>query len=284
MLVVIAVLQLCVLVFESRKLQVVSRKNPKNRRILGGNTLHSSGTYLIQRFFKSEGFPINSMDPADITLVTHCSVDRLHHMIDIIDTWDGPMSVSIYAPGDDAAFAEDAIDGLRLCWPKLRRTTTFHLLYPNDIAMSANMTRVGSFAYYSCKDITRKIFQRSGEMAAESKERGYSSDISRYPHNILRNLAMNGVLTEFALSIDIDLVPNESLRRDFLAFVKNTSTHRNRIYGDSPESPSKTVYILPAFEVKESDGSRLITKKDILRLVETSEARILLEVICTDNK
>ena len=35
--------------------------------------------------------------------------------------------VSIYAPGLDASFVDDAIDGLRLCWPVLREMMTFHL-------------------------------------------------------------------------------------------------------------------------------------------------------------
>ena len=35
--------------------------------------------------------------------------------------------VAIYAPGLDASFADDAIDGLRLCWPVLREFMTFHL-------------------------------------------------------------------------------------------------------------------------------------------------------------
>ena len=37
------------------------------------------------------------------------------------------LKVSIYAPGLDASFVDDAIDGLRLCWPVLREMMTFHL-------------------------------------------------------------------------------------------------------------------------------------------------------------
>ena len=47
--------------------------------------------------------------------------------MEMSDKWDGPMSVSIFAPGLDASFADDAIDGLRLCWPVLREFMTFHL-------------------------------------------------------------------------------------------------------------------------------------------------------------
>lgn len=47
--------------------------------------------------------------------------------MEMSDKWDGPMSVSIFAPGLDASFADDAIDGLRLCWPVLREFMSFHL-------------------------------------------------------------------------------------------------------------------------------------------------------------
>ena len=63
----------------------------------------------------------------DVTFVTHCTIDKLHHLMEMSDKWDGPMSVSIFAPGLDASFADDAIDGLRLCWPVLREFMSFHL-------------------------------------------------------------------------------------------------------------------------------------------------------------
>ena len=47
--------------------------------------------------------------------------------MEMSERWDGPMSVSLFAPGLDASFADDAIDGLRLCWPVLREFMTFHL-------------------------------------------------------------------------------------------------------------------------------------------------------------
>lgn len=272
MILVIAAIQLTVLVFESRKLQSISPKRHKARRVLGGHISDSSGEYSIRRFFKSEGYQLNSIEPRDITLATHCSVDYLHHIIDLIEVWDGPLTIGIFTPGEDAAFAEDVIDGLRLCWPKLRNMATFHLLYPQHEEWQANMSRVGSFAYYSCKDITRRLYQRRS-VFADSRQ---LNEMLRYPHNVMRNIAIDGALTDYILSIDIDLIPSENLRESFLNFAsKNTQFGKLKLMNAS--QVKKEIYILPGFEVKQSE-TRLHCKKDIIQLVKESQARSLLQV------
>ena len=132
--------------------------------------------------------------------------------------------VSIYAPGLDASFVDDAIDGLRLCWPVLREMMTFHLgkvssclyfkctyhaakchhklgtrdlfyrsVYPANVP--ANMSATGSFAYLACKDVTRKLMQQKSELQTNDKIQGQVE----YPHNLLRNIAKESALTEYVL-------------------------------------------------------------------------------------
>ena len=130
--------------------------------------------------------------------------------------------VSIYAPGLDASFVDDAIDGLRLCWPVLREMMTFHLgkvsscLYLNALTtlpsvlfgtrdlfyrsvypanVPANMSATGSFAYLACKDVTRKLMQQKSELQTNDKIQGQVE----YPHNLLRNIAKESALTEYVL-------------------------------------------------------------------------------------
>lgn len=275
---VLVVIQLTVLIYESRKLQSISPQRHKARRVVGGHTRDSTGAYLIRRFFKSEGYQLDAIEPRDVTLVTQCSVDYLHYIIDLVEAWDGPLSVAIFAPGDDAAFAEDVIDGLRLCWPKLRNMASFHLLYPRHNSLRANMTRVGSFAYYSCKDITRKMYQRR-PVFTDSKQ---FEELLRYPHNMLRNIAIDGALTDYILSTDIDLVPSKNARESFLTFASKTAgvflNARLRGIEQIASNTKNEVYILPAFEVSEWETGPPV-KEEILQLIKESKARSLLQVI-----
>lgn len=95
-------------------------------RVMPGPSTDNSKKHKIHRFYKAEGFG-TQMVSKDVTFVTHCTIDKLHNLMEMSERWDGPMSVSVFAPGLDASFADDAIDGLRLCWPVLREFMTFHL-------------------------------------------------------------------------------------------------------------------------------------------------------------
>ena len=95
-------------------------------RVMPGPSTDKHAKNKIHRFYKAEGFG-TKMVSKDVTFVTHCTIDKLHHLMEMSEKWDGPMSVSVFAPGLDASFADDAIDGLRLCWPVLREFMTFHL-------------------------------------------------------------------------------------------------------------------------------------------------------------
>jgi len=171
--------------------------------------------YAVHHFYKSEGFGVNGINPDDVTLALHSTVDKMHHLIELAELWMGPMSVAIFAPGSDAAFMDDAIDGLRMCWPALRRVTTFHLIYP--ISFPPNMSSVGSFVYLSCKDIIRRLRLRRPRPLADNE--------MDYPHNAMRKVAHKGVLTNFILHLDANMFPTKRLRSRFLDLAKRSQLH-----------------------------------------------------------
>lgn len=190
-----------------------SELDVETKRIVTGYS-DLANNFIVKHFYKSEGFIGDTIDPRDITLVTHCTTDKLHHLINLVESWTGPISISILAVGDDAAFVDDAIDGLRSCWPLVRRTTTFHVVYVKDQALSANYTGLGSFTYHACKDVMRKMKLRKSKLLSE--------EISlQYPHNLMRNTALRGAYTEYVLVTNIDLIPSENLRENFLNFALN---------------------------------------------------------------
>ena len=52
--------------------------------------------FLVHRNFKKADF---LGDDHDITLVSQCSVDNLHHIPALVKRWNGPTSIAIFAPG-----------------------------------------------------------------------------------------------------------------------------------------------------------------------------------------
>nr|CAB3224857.1 N-acetyllactosaminide beta-1,3-N-acetylglucosaminyltransferase-like [Phallusia mammillata] len=229
------------------------------RTLTGVSESLAADQYVVRHFYKSEGFPINDVTPYDITLVLHGSVDKLYKLIEIAEVWDGPVSMSVLAPDSDAAFVDDAIDGVRLCWNRLRHTTSFHLVFPSRAP--PNMTSLGSFVYLSCKDVIRRLRIRKPR-----------SSTSMYPHNVMRNVARRGALTNYVLHVDADVTPSKGLRQRFLEFARRNSLHENL-------RSSHDVYVLPVFEVRRSSYP-VRTKRELLTALEDKNARVLLQEIC----
>ena len=61
------------------------------KRVIPGPSSDESGKYNIHRFYKSEGFGTKMINK-DVTMVTHCTVDQMYHLMEMSDRWDGPMS------------------------------------------------------------------------------------------------------------------------------------------------------------------------------------------------
>jgi len=77
-----------------------------------GETYDYSGEYRIIRFYRSEGFQ-SDWEWNDVTLATQGSLNRLHFLPEILKRWNGPISIAVFTPGFDAAFADAAIAKLR---------------------------------------------------------------------------------------------------------------------------------------------------------------------------
>lgn len=92
--------------------------------MLTGASLDQSEKYYVHRFYKGEGFSLD-MESRDVTLTVHTTADHLADLVELANIWNGPISVSIFAPDTDAGFVDDAIDGMRLCWPVQKNVKKF---------------------------------------------------------------------------------------------------------------------------------------------------------------
>ena len=90
-----------------------------------------SGEYMIRMFYTDPTY-FKNWEFNDVTLATQCSCNHLHHVVMLTERWSGPISVAVFAPNQDAAFATDAILSMQECWPEIKTRVTFHLVYPTE--------------------------------------------------------------------------------------------------------------------------------------------------------
>ena len=185
------------------------KKQPVVERVLltHPDNLPKKSSYKIHLFYKSEGLQQKALKTKDITLAVHSTVDRLYKLIYLTEVWTGTISYSIFVPGTNASFADDVIDGLRMCWPRIRTRVHFHLVYP--VEKPANMSKTGSFVYLACKDVLRRL---------RKIESQHTNSI--YPHNIMRNTANSAVFTDYVLHIDANIIPSYNLRQNSMKFLE----------------------------------------------------------------
>lgn len=96
--------------------------------------------WILQNFVKAtERFQCFE----SITYTTQADFTFLPNLIPLVERWRGPISVAVYAPGDDFERAIRAIAWLRGCeTPLIRRYVTFHLFMETQ-HFPLNLTKVG---------------------------------------------------------------------------------------------------------------------------------------------
>ena len=82
----------------------------------------------------------------------------------------GPISVAVFGPNDEAAFATDAMISMQDCWPEIRRRVTFHLVYPTSHRADLSGAR-GKLTYRSCDHLRAMIHDYGSDDSANYKVR-----------------------------------------------------------------------------------------------------------------
>ncbi|CAG5111509.1 Oidioi.mRNA.OKI2018_I69.chr2.g5811.t1.cds [Oikopleura dioica] len=176
-------------------------------RLFAGETYDYSGEYRIIRFYKTDDRNFGeSWEWNDLTLVTQSTLKTLAHLPQLLESFTGPVSYSIFCPGLDASFASAIIDKLTDCNSEIRNRVTFHFVYPAEepADLSAETELRDSMP---CENIFEAL-------------KMYPVVQWNIPWNILRNVGQSGAHSEFALQIDSDVVPSKDLRADFIEFIE----------------------------------------------------------------
>lgn len=201
--------------------------------------------------------------PADYTF--------LDNLPTLVERWKGPVSVALYAPGDDFEVTLKSIAYIRHCLPNsfddIRDLVTFHVFFHQQHVPKQKNNRPLIDAYtdtYTCdgpapyKNVHPKdTYRRKHDLL--------------FPINVARNTARQSAQTHYVFAADIELYPSVNF---IPKFMKMLSVHPEHVRGTRPR-----IYVLPIFEI--GDTKHVPENKTELQAkLKTGKAQLFHKRIC----
>lgn len=193
-----------------------------------------------------------------VTISTQASFEYLHHLIDLVERWDGPIAAAVYTPGDTYTLAVKTVDLLRKCYPKVKSHVTFSFFYPSYLSPN-HVDKAQLFG-------NRLDNVPCGSVIFPIAPNRVTAKYGLYPVNAGRNTARETVATEHVLVMDIELKPSKGLEQAFLSMLV-----RHDKYPDLRWQNKNVVYVLPVFEVQ--DGEKIPEdKSELVKLINDEKS------------
>ncbi|XP_067117727.1 beta-1,4-glucuronyltransferase 1 [Osmerus mordax] len=245
-----------------------TRKEHLRYSLSTGGIFDSSGQYRVYKNLIKSDFSTNHKPGADpsaniLALATHTTINNLHHLDSLLERWQNPLSVAIFAHGQDAKFATALVYALSTFCPQIQSLVDFHLVcHSGEMASFPDQDREHFLGLEDCD----AVFARLETHRDQFKNYAIGSNVS-YPNNLLRNVARGGTEASYILVLDIDMVPSADLHPQFLAMV----TRREPLLDE--------VFVMPAFEIRHT-RKMPATKSELVQLYQVGEVRPFYEELC----
>lgn len=209
---------------------------------------------LIRRMYqKGQFWAVQNFAAADhgqlechsaVTLTTIADIGNLNNLVPLVRSWRAPISVTLYAPGEDLHPTLDSIIYLRNCLRNtedsnmIRELVSFHLIFDlNHVTQDVSRFQVNyKLSIHCVSHFQVPTYFEEDEVFCEQnpmKMSSYRSDNDlTFFVNLARNVAQDAATTHFILPIDIDLLPSEKLALKFLRMIAfdERPLIRNRVY------------------------------------------------------
>ncbi|XP_071450808.1 beta-1,4-glucuronyltransferase 1 [Hetaerina americana] len=216
-----------------------------------------------------------------VTYTTHGDFSFLDNLPSLLERWGGPVSLALFAPGDDFGRTLDAVSFARSCLsPLVRELVTFHLYFGvKDVPIKVPRPDEADFPpEYDCEGRPPPLPWGNGTGNGTTPYTSYKSRKNiLYPVNVGRNIARGAATTHFVLPSDIELYPSPGLIGAFLDLVARESEEERRV--EAPRRPVHRVYVLSIFEIA-SNMSQPDTKPELVRMLRNGSAIPFHKKLC----
>ncbi|XP_050714560.1 beta-1,4-glucuronyltransferase 1-like isoform X2 [Eriocheir sinensis] len=198
-----------------------------------------------------------------ITYTTHGDYTFLDNLEPLTSRWQGPVSVAVYAPGDDFNATVNTILYLRDCWAEgIKKYVNFHLFFhvnhtPKSIPSTEALLKRKTDCGQEPPKWTNVTTYRQAKKLL-------------YPVNVARNTARQAVQTYFVFPSDVELYPSVNLIPEFFRMLKRP---------DVSNTTNPRVFVFSIFEVQEN-VTVPETKEELLRMLDTKEAIPFHKYVC----
>lgn len=245
-----------------------SRKERLRYSLSTGGIFDNSGQYRVYKNLIKSDFTTNQRPGSDpssnvLALATHTTINNLHHLESLLERWKNPLSVAIFAHGQDVKFATALVYALSFFCQQIQALVDFHL-----VCLSGEMASFPEqdHEHFLGLDDCASVFSRLETHRDKDKNYAISGNIS-YPNNLLRNVARGGTESSYILVIDIDMMPSADLHHQFRAMIMMR------------EPASDEVFVLPAFEIRHA-RKMPANKAELVQLYQVGEVRPFYEELC----
>lgn len=190
---------------------------------LGENTdsthpLRSSKPQIITQLVKGEGRRNPVNVEEDIVLATHISAHKLDVLLLQLARWGGPASVAVY------------------------------------LTSPAEIQSFFSFWARHRELLTQATFHVALERAAST----LNEKPLLYPHNILRNVALETIESNYFVALDVDFIPSPNAYEQLMHYLQ-LGDGENKESTFRRELRNKRMFVLPAFELFPRHGEQYAT-------------------------
>jgi N-acetyllactosaminide beta-1,3-N-acetylglucosaminyltransferase len=210
------------------------------KRIAAVNIIDGRGEYVVRKnVWKGTEMRHDRM-LKDAALVTHCTVNRMFRLIDTAKHWRGPMSITVFTPGQDVIVAMEHVIRLYHCSAVIREQAVFNFVSP--LAMPVRDVK----PYNSFGKMTECRFMQKVLGSVLSIDNYGVKDLA-YPNNLLRNTGITYSQTEYIFVVDVDLISSRELHQQFMEFARN-----NKLFSKSAVK-DPVVFVVPVFEAIDED-------------------------------
>lgn len=241
--------------------------------IESNQVMDSSGSFqLVRNLFRSNfSSPTSAsrVSSSVVTLVSQCSINHIHRILDLSNAWHGPLSITIFVT--ELSSALDVIMKLVACKEDIliRTALSLHLVFRLGLLETEDKLSV---SYHQNEDFCENI----DELLDRERRfvgKNYDRTDAEFPANLLRNVAVENADTTHVFVVDIDMLPSDGLYHDLVGFLRNVSVS-DSYHGD------QVVFVVPVFELRDSIGVHPRNKKNLIEMWERKDMRIFYEDMC----
>ncbi|XP_042235662.1 beta-1,4-glucuronyltransferase 1-like, partial [Homarus americanus] len=215
--------------------------------------------WVLENYIPADrSYPCNQ----SITYTTHGDYTFLDNLEPLTSRWQGPVSVAVYAPGQDFQSTIDSIIFLRKCGSEnVKNYVTFHIYFP--------ISHIPSQVPTAEEVRARKGDCEQGLNLTKATTYRHQNGLL-YPVNVGRNVARLAAQTYFVLPSDIELYPSVNFIPEFFKMLKRK---------DASRTTKPRIYVLSIFEVK-AEESPPETKRELLKMLKSKKAIPFHKYLC----